>query len=247
MRRLWISGAAAAALLAAGAAHAAPQTVLFIDVTNPPVLGPGVTAVGQLNGGIIENVGAGVAGYYTGDVIRNTTTSLTTMSLSNLGAHNQISVGFTLAFLDSWDSIDGSPSPDYLNIFLDGVQVLQLTAANASGTVTNLGGGTQVAIGDLFDTPGGPYWNHDRIVDMSTASALTFTHTGSTFVLGLQAGGAGWQGGSDESWGLDNLLIQTDTVGGGVPEPASWALMLLGFGGMGAALRHRRRAAAVPA
>lgn len=27
----------------------------------------------------------------------------------------------------------------------------------------------------------------------------------------------------------------------GVPEPASWALMIIGFGGVGAALRHRRR------
>jgi hypothetical protein len=29
--------------------------------------------------------------------------------------------------------------------------------------------------------------------------------------------------------------------GGGVPEPASWALMVLGFGGLGAALRRRPR------
>ncbi|HZZ32934.1 MAG TPA: PEPxxWA-CTERM sorting domain-containing protein [Phenylobacterium sp.] len=38
------------------------------------------------------------------------------------------------------------------------------------------------------------------------------------------------------------------TVGvncGGVPEPASWALMLLGFGGIGAVLRRRRPAAAL--
>ena len=35
---------------------------------------------------------------------------------------------------------------------------------------------------------------------------------------------------------------------GGVPEPATWALMLLGFGGLGALLRHRRATAtAVPA
>lgn len=38
----------------------------------------------------------------------------------------------------------------------------------------------------------------------------------------------------------------TGTVGGGtlltaVPEPAAWALMILGFGGVGAMLRHRRR------
>lgn len=31
------------------------------------------------------------------------------------------------------------------------------------------------------------------------------------------------------------------TVDGGVPEPASWALMLLGFGGIGAILRRRPR------
>lgn len=32
--------------------------------------------------------------------------------------------------------------------------------------------------------------------------------------------------------------------GGGVPEPATWSMMLVGFGGLGAALRRRRRIAA---
>ena len=32
--------------------------------------------------------------------------------------------------------------------------------------------------------------------------------------------------------------------GGSLPEPASWGLMIVGFGGMGAVLRSRRRRAA---
>jgi hypothetical protein len=38
-----------------------------------------------------------------------------------------------------------------------------------------------------------------------------------------------------------NILIDPNAGGtGGVPEPAAWALMLLGFGGLGAVLRRRR-------
>lgn len=49
-------------------------------------------------------------------------------------------------------------------------------------------------------------------------------------------------GGSSNTGYLDNFSISA----GGVPEPASWALMLIGFGGLGAALRARR-GRAVPA
>jgi len=34
------------------------------------------------------------------------------------------------------------------------------------------------------------------------------------------------------------------TLTGGIPEPASWALMIMGFGGIGASLRARRRVSA---
>lgn len=39
------------------------------------------------------------------------------------------------------------------------------------------------------------------------------------------------------------LSLSTPEVGAGAPEPASWALMLTGFGALGAALRGRRRSA----
>ena len=35
-------------------------------------------------------------------------------------------------------------------------------------------------------------------------------------------------------------VLTGQTVAGGVPEPAAWAMMLVGFGGLGAVLRRRR-------
>jgi hypothetical protein len=45
----------------------------------------------------------------------------------------------------------------------------------------------------------------------------------------------------------DQNAFEFDKLAGGVPEPASWALMILGFGGAGAALRGRRRLASLTA
>ena len=41
--------------------------------------------------------------------------------------------------------------------------------------------------------------------------------------------------------------VPTPVVGGGVPEPASWALLITGFAGAGAMLRFRRRTAGATA
>jgi hypothetical protein len=38
-----------------------------------------------------------------------------------------------------------------------------------------------------------------------------------------------------------NLLVYSTGAGGGVPEPATWAMLILGMGGMGAVLRRRRQ------
>ena len=46
------------------------------------------------------------------------------------------------------------------------------------------------------------------------------------------------QGLGDEAWGLSNVVVS----GGAVPEPASWAMLIAGFGMVGYASRRRRTA-----
>ena len=41
--------------------------------------------------------------------------------------------------------------------------------------------------------------------------------------------------------GIQSIASRPGTIGA-VPEPSTWAMMLLGFGGVGVALRRRRRA-----
>jgi hypothetical protein len=63
-----------------------------------------------------------------------------------------------------------------------------------------------------------------------------------TGTLGYEAIGiaaVGFQG----TGTVDNFRLDAAALAGAVPEPTVWAMMLLGFGGLGAALRRRRAAA----
>jgi len=101
----------------------------------------------------------------------------------------------------------------------DGKPVVKLAIADANG----LPGAAY-----LFDTTGKTKTNMGwtqftyDFTAQSTSTTLTFSNSNQT--------------GFKTPYGaaLDNVSIAT------VPEPASWALMLMGFGGLGMALRSRR-------
>src|SRR5687768_5469698 len=81
---------------------------------------------------------------FGGELLQNAATgnpaSATILTLSNLPAHNTIDIAFLLAVINSWDSTDGSNSPDFFNVSLDGTTLLQHTYANTSGTNTDTTG-----------------------------------------------------------------------------------------------------------
>jgi hypothetical protein len=73
----------------------------------------------------------------------------------------------------------------------------------------------------------------------------TFTANGTSDVLSFLA--TGGPSGDPPYALLDGVSLTAVTAGGGVPEPAIWAMMLVGFGGVGAAIRSRRKLAAAAA
>lgn len=219
---------AAAALAAASVASAQPTTVFYSDFDTGT---PGEIGGYSINESVAGYGGVGNPGdLFGGNFLRNDSqNSATTLTLTGLPAHTSVSIGFLAALIDSWDSDNGSPAPDYLVIEVDGSEIIRITCANASGT-TNYGG-------DQIAAPIGRGWNGswgDRGYDMGNEALLqNIAHTGSNLTVSFFAAGAGWQSGLDESWAIDNLEVVADVV----PTPGSIALLSLA--GLCAARRKR--------
>jgi hypothetical protein len=236
MRR-YSAFALASACVAAAPVSAAP---LYSNNFDGAVqVAPGVVVVPLTNVGTeTATVGAwnanGWAGNYAANRSQGNPAAASVISFSNLPAHTQISVSFLLGFLESWDGSAG----DFFRVIADGTPlVFDLTSNNAGSAAEVYGGGTELFDGAQINTN---FFFSDTLVNMATASGLTFAHTASTLTLSFQAYGPNWQGAADEGWGIDSLALTFDPAGPVIPEPANWALMMAGFGLAGAALRRRR-------
>jgi hypothetical protein len=202
------------------AAFAAPTVVFSNAFSGPATTAAGVTVAFAANGAAVSTAIAPFDVSY-GAFLRNRTDGITSWTLGNLPGHSSLDINFTALFLDSWDSTNGSPAPDFFQVLVDNVVIASYTVNNASGTVVDFGGGTAVSLYTQFDDN---IFFTDSVADMSTATALNFAHTASSITIGIRAFGSGLQFGADESWGVDNLQVVVNTSSS-VPEPASWALV----------------------
>lgn len=195
----------------------------------------------QNGGGTTSGQGFNAYSGFSGDLWRVTAEDdKLIIQVNGLDPNSVFCTGFSLAMIDSWDGTSGRYGTDVINMeIFDGGTV-------SGNTVT---GGTSVASfsnpynnsSDLDSTGyvdsvivsntqlgfnnANPYWNEDGL-EMQVDNLQTTTGTLTFTIWASSAGtGTGFQGGNDESFGIDNFTI-TDKI----PEPSSAMLLLLTLG-----------------
>jgi hypothetical protein len=120
----------------------------------------------------------------------------------------------TFTWNGNWTAMDNSTSPDLVITALSGANSNQL---NFGETLFG-----QVIIGAHFGNVAGPAGN--------VSVFWLFNLTSPTNFITL-----------DDTQGFSNAALYTTDPHPSVPEPSTWAMMLLGFGAAGVAMRRSRR------
>lgn len=222
--------------IAAAAGVASADTPVFFsdfDSGTPSEIGGFFT-----NESVQGFAGMGAAGgtsVFGGNLLRNDSTggssTATTLSLTGLPEHTHVSVSFLLAVIDSWDSTNGSVSPDLWRIEIGDDFYFETTFAITSGSV-NYSNSAAV----IYDAAGNLGWSGygEKAYDFGLEPQIqNIPHTADDLTIRIYAHGAGWQGGTDESWGIDNFGVSVSNI------PAPGTLALLGLSGLVAARRRR--------
>ena len=162
----------------------------------------------------------------------------TVISLTGLGPHTWLRVNFDFIAFDSWDGLDPTYGPDYLNLSI-GASNLYFSVTNFPANIEDGGVSGPYNFGTLGRafSDGTSYGGNPDWADSVWRMGFDIPHTASTAVLSFYASGAGWQGFSDESFGLDNIVVETDAI----PEPTSLLLLGTGLGVIGLAAWRRRK------
>ena len=182
--------------------------------------------------------------------------SATTLDVATSG-FTALSLSFNLYGLESVDGNgpDGG-GPDNFLIYVNGAVTPTYTinlanyysgsnSQNYNGNLGQSGPGNSyspfagaIARGTLgYGT--GPFGDSTYNVSFTLPDAATTSirFVGATNEAAIDFTGQTTNG--NEAYGIDNVVLSGQRLPGSVPEPASWAMMLLGFGSLGAAMRRK--------
>ena len=142
-------------------------------------------------------------------------TNAITLQLNDLPEHSYLKIEFDLAGIDSWDGDPNNPpyDPDYFNVKVDSTSIFKETFSNFDKNDQSYNGYYIVWNKKLA---GNGSW-----ADSACHLSLVIPHTSNTATITWFASGEGWQGGTDESYAIDNVNVFATAV----PIPASaWIL-----------------------
>ncbi len=224
--------AAVALALVPTAARAADVTVFSTDFES------GLPAEFSAPGAGIEGVqgyaGLGPLGYqFSGNFLRYTavTISDTKLTLRGLPPHNAVHLRFLFGAIDSWDGTE------LFQVLVDGNLLFshwfQLATGDASDYIAPPG--ALLSSGGNLGFSSGQYWSRDRAYNLAVEPAFDhIPHTADSLTVVWRIGAvsgpaaAQWQGGSDESWAIENVAVDVNSLVGVDPQPSPIALALEG-------------------
>jgi hypothetical protein len=169
---------------------------------------------------------------------------LVALTLNGLAAHNNVTLSFDFYGINSLDGYGpgGGTAENYRVEVGGGPLLLNTNFANHSGSsgqaypdsiptvnTPRTGADENNTLGYLALNPA---LAGDSVYNLS----FSFPHSDSSFIVTFTY--RGLQELADESWGIDNLRVETDAPTGTVPEPTTLLLLGSSLAGLAAIRRH---------
>jgi len=144
---------------------------------------------------------------------------------------------------EEYNEYVGSGFNDFFQLLLNGpgfsnVNLAQIPGGGGPVTIDNVNNGSNSTF--YNDNAGGAFaFELDGFTDVLTASASGLT-PGESYTLSFIIGDVGDSNYDSAVFIQGGTLGTVETPPGAVPEPSTWATMLLGFGAIGSVLRRRK-------
>jgi len=144
----------------------------------------------------------------------------TRLTLTNLPTHESVDIDFLLAIINSWNDANDSSiwGPDEFVVTFDGLEIFNENFRNIDGSTQGYQPPPGVALtpaplSDLgFPGPTGVLERNDSAYNMGLDPTFdAIPHTASTLTVEWYAQ-TGWEGGANESWGIDNVEVTLNGV-----------------------------------